>query len=78
MDTKGPNGEFERKLLDAGENEPGGVRIWYWLKDKPESEVSLTFVDADGNDIRAIRAGSRKRMARQRNLMILACRLKQE
>ena len=53
VDTKGPNGEFERKLLDAGENEPGGARVWYWLKDKPESEVTLTFVDADGEEIKS-------------------------
>ena len=53
VDTKGPNGEFKRKLLDAGENSPGGVRVWYWLKDKSESEVTLTFMDADGVEIKS-------------------------
>ena len=52
MDTKEPNGEFKRKMLDAGDNGPGGVRVWYWLKRKPESDVTLTFLDADGAEIR--------------------------
>ena len=52
IDAKGPHGEAERKMLDAGENEPGGVRIWYWLKDKPEGEVNLTFLDAEGTEIK--------------------------
>ena len=52
MDTKGPTGEVERVLLDAGQNPPGGVRVWFWLKDSPESEVILTFMDAAGDEIK--------------------------
>ncbi len=52
VDTKGAHGEFQRKLLDAGENPPGGVRVWYWLKEKPEAEVTLTFMDANGAEIK--------------------------
>ena len=52
IDTKGEHGEAKRKMLDAGENEPAGVRVWYWLKDKPEDEVTLTFLDADGDKIK--------------------------
>ena len=37
VDTKGEYGEPKRKMLDAGENEPPGVRVWYWLKDKPKT-----------------------------------------
>ena len=40
-------------MLDAGENEHGGVRVWYWLKDKAEEEVTLTFLDASGEEIKA-------------------------
>ena len=40
-------------MLDAGENEPGGVRVWYWLKDKPEGDVTLAFLDADGVEIKS-------------------------
>ena len=53
IDTKGEYGEPQRKMLDAGENEPGGVRVWYWLKDKPEDDVTLTFLDADGTEIKS-------------------------
>ena len=52
IDTKGEHGEAQRKMLDAGENEPAGVRVWYWLKDKPEDEVTLTFLDANGDNIK--------------------------
>ena len=52
IDTKGEHGEAQRKMLDAGENEPAGVRVWYWLKDKPEDEVTLTFLDANGDKIK--------------------------
>ena len=52
IDTKGEYGEAQRKMLDAGENEPAGVRVWYWLKDKPEDEVTLTFLDANGDKIK--------------------------
>ena len=52
IDTKGEYGESQRKMLDAGENEHGGVRVWYWLKDKPEDDVTLTFLDADGTEIK--------------------------
>ena len=40
-------------MLDAGDNGPGGVRVWYWLKEKPQKDVTLTFLDADGAEIRS-------------------------
>ena len=52
IDTRGEHGEAQRKMLDAGENEPAGVRVWYWLKDKPEDDVTLTFLDANGDEIK--------------------------
>ena len=27
--------------------------MWYWLKEKPESDVTLTFLDADGAEVRS-------------------------
>jgi photosystem II stability/assembly factor-like uncharacterized protein len=36
----------------AGENPPGGVAVNYWLKDRPQGEVILEFVDASGKQIR--------------------------
>ena len=53
VDTRGDYGEPKRKMLDAGENEPAGVRVWYWLGDKPDGEVTLAFLDADGEEIKA-------------------------
>lgn len=46
--------ENGRKLtfLDSGENPPNGAIITYYLKEKPESKISLTIKDADGNDIK--------------------------
>ncbi len=47
-----PSGETQRKLLDAGQNPPDGVVVRYHLKDKPEGEVKLAFLDAQGNEIK--------------------------
>ena len=45
-------GKTERVFLDAGENPPPGVIVNYYLKDAPSGDVSLTFMDAQGNEIR--------------------------
>ena len=46
-------GEKEERLLDAGENPPDGVIIHYWLKSAPAEDVTLSFLDADGAEIRS-------------------------
>ena len=48
-----PTGEKVNKYLDAGQNPPDGVVVHYYLKEKPEGKVTLTFLDAEGNEIRA-------------------------
>ncbi len=53
IDEKDELGGVNRKFLDAGANPPSGVRVWYWLKDEPEDEVTLTFLDADGAEIKS-------------------------
>ena len=53
IDVKGERGEVDRKFLDAGQNPPDGVRVWYWLKDKPDAEVTLTFLDSSGAEIKS-------------------------
>jgi photosystem II stability/assembly factor-like uncharacterized protein len=45
-------GEQESILLDAGENPPDGVQFNYYLKDKPEGEISLQILDEKGNELR--------------------------
>lgn len=39
--------------LNAGQNPPNGVIIYYTLTSKPESEIKLTFLDAQGNEIKS-------------------------
>ena len=38
--------------LDAGKNPPNGALVPYFLEDKPESDISMTFLKADGQEIR--------------------------
>ena len=53
VDTKDEYGRIDRQFLDAGNNPPAGVRVWYWLKDKPDSDVTLSFLDSEGAVIRS-------------------------
>ena len=53
-----PTGEKREALLDAGENPPDGVIVHYWLQDKPAGDISLTFLDASGRELRTF--GSRR------------------
>jgi hypothetical protein len=39
--------------LTAGNNPPDGVIVYYYLKQKPEGEVKLTFLDAQGEQIKS-------------------------
>ncbi|MDI3341710.1 MAG: glycosyl hydrolase, partial [Sphaerobacter sp.] len=47
-----PEGIKAPRLLDAGQNPPDGVVVFYALKEPPEGEVTLTFLDAEGREIR--------------------------
>ena len=57
-EIKAATGEKKERMLDAGENPPGLV-VHYWLKDAPEGEVTLTFLDADGHEIRSFSSARR-------------------
>jgi photosystem II stability/assembly factor-like uncharacterized protein len=48
-----PTGEKAERLLDAGENPPNGVVVHYWLKNAPADDLTLTFLGADGREIRS-------------------------
>ena len=48
-----PGGETVDRNLNAGENPPDGVLVYYFLKQKPEGEVKLTFLDAQGEQIKS-------------------------
>src|SRR6185437_4525200 len=47
-----PNGEKTRIYVDAGQKPPNGLLVQYYLKEKPEGEVTLTFLDADEKEIK--------------------------
>jgi len=51
-----PNGEKGQKLLDAGQNPPDGAVIYYHLREKPAGDVTLTFLDKDGKEIKTYRS----------------------
>jgi photosystem II stability/assembly factor-like uncharacterized protein len=51
--TGNPDEEQTISLFNAGSNPPDGVVVQYYLPEAPEGEVSLTFLDGDGSEIRA-------------------------
>ena len=50
--TETPEGGSVRRFIDAGNNPPDGVVVYYFLKEKPEGEVELAFLDSKGQVIR--------------------------
>ena len=48
------DGETVRTYLDAGENPPAGVIVTYRLVATPDEPLTLTFRDADGEEIRVL------------------------
>ncbi|HEX3723164.1 MAG TPA: glycosyl hydrolase [Nitrolancea sp.] len=46
-----PMGTRDSNFLDAGKNPPDGVIIHYYLKEKPEGDVTLRILDSDGEEI---------------------------
>ncbi len=48
----GADGSVSGALLTAGQNPPQGVVVQYSLRDVPEGDVTLTFLDGEGNEIR--------------------------
>ncbi|MGB0386070.1 MAG: VPS10 domain-containing protein, partial [Ardenticatenaceae bacterium] len=51
-ETKTPEGASVLRFLDAGSNPPRGVIIPYYLKEQPSDKISLTILDADGNEVK--------------------------
>jgi hypothetical protein len=51
--VESPTGEKEARLLDAGENPPGGVIVHYWLRAAPAGDVVITFLDGAGRELRS-------------------------
>ncbi|HEY7985060.1 MAG TPA: hypothetical protein VID73_12870, partial [Ktedonobacterales bacterium] len=55
-----PDGESARRWLEGGANPPDGAAITYAFAAKPEGEVTLTILDARGNEIRAFSSEERQ------------------
>jgi hypothetical protein len=48
-----PDGNMVDRNMDAGENPPDGVIVYYYLQQKPEDEVKLTFRTMQGEVIKS-------------------------
>ncbi len=57
-------GEKVKKYLDAGPNPPDGVIVHYFLKEQPQGEVTLSFLDASGTLIKAFSSEEKKEQPR--------------
>jgi photosystem II stability/assembly factor-like uncharacterized protein len=55
---KDASGVNRRVYLDAGSNPPDGVVVHYTLAEKPEDELTLSFLDNDGNEIHSFSSKS--------------------
>ena len=53
-------GQKVKRYLDAGQNPPDGALIHYYLKEQPQGEVTLTFLDASGKVIRTFSSEKKK------------------
>jgi hypothetical protein len=51
-DEKDDNGNSVRRIIDGGQNPPQGALVYYTLPEGAE-DVSLTFLDSAGNEIRS-------------------------
>lgn len=47
-----PDGTTGSALLTAGDNPPEGIVVQYYLRDQASSEVTLSFLDGEGEEIR--------------------------
>ena len=58
VESKGPDGGTVRRFLDAGQNPPDGVIVTFYLKDKPDKALTLSFLNADGSEIKTFSSGT--------------------
>lgn len=65
-------GHKVKRVIDAGDDLPRGVRFSYYLPDAPEGEATLTIADADGNDIETFSSNIPEKKSDREGLYILA------
>ncbi len=56
VQQKRDDGSVIERHLDAGSNPPDGVLVTYYLKEQPDTPITLTFLDRDGNEIKSFRS----------------------
>jgi hypothetical protein len=54
------DGQVRTTFLDAGQNPPNGVAVRYFLPEKPEGDVTLTFLDEAGKELRTFHSKKEK------------------
>ena len=54
LEKEMPGGRKKHVWLDAGQNPPDGVGVNFYLKERPQGEVTLTFLDAKGQSIQTL------------------------
>src|SRR5580658_4732324 len=57
----GRGGGGNRTAVAAGANPPGGAVVEYWLKDKPQGELTLEFLDSSGKVVNKYSSKSQER-----------------
>ena len=57
FNTRNSNGDTQRRFIDAGENPPSGVVVHYYLNEKVDSEIKLTFSDVNDNILKTFSSG---------------------
>ena len=58
-----PGGGMVDRNMDAGENPPDGVIVYYFLKQKPDGEVKLTFQTMQGEEIKSFTSEANRNLS---------------
>ncbi|MGI8967477.1 MAG: WD40/YVTN/BNR-like repeat-containing protein [Chloroflexota bacterium] len=58
-----PNGRNRTKNLDVGTNPPAGVAVRYYLPTEPDGEITLSFLDEAGTELRTFKSKQDKEPA---------------
>jgi len=64
---KTPENAVVRTYLDVGKNPPAGAIVTYRLKQKPADTITLSFKDAQGNEIRTFKSKPEEKEPRTEN-----------
>lgn len=71
LSKKDKSGRKIRTILDAGEDAPWGVMIHYYIGDKPDGEVTMDILDANGELVKHFTSKKAKNEKDQRDPVLL-------